>query len=317
MALDDSLFDMRTRFQNSLLGKEDTFFILSADCRKREGSSDCLTGKISCRFGNISEENVHNFSAFTDPIFEITFRLKRNGICGFGEASISDDILIYSGPKEFFQEYLASQAYMFLRDMVHRHKHHDPKSDTFLDLNKITQEQKTPTAIKKRVSYNLGKMVITQPQKDEPETIQNSLGILAYLTSFQNSTGITTYDSQHSAAIKASLDAEYSRINLRLTSIRWACGVLLGVYYFLGKIHPFTFNQSFEWTHANVLYLTVLVAIILYMGQITKVFDLRKTKVSMELTRVFPYYKVRTAAVLSATIALLYFAVFKIIAGLQ
>ena len=313
LKLDDSLFDIRTRFQNSLLGKEDTFFMLSAECRRRRTSSDCLTGKISCRFGKADWRDIEQFVEDTELVFEVTFRLKRNGMCGFRNVSISDDDIIYVGGREFLEEYLVSQAYMFLRDMVHRHKHHDPKSDTFLDIKTASENRSPISAIKNQITYSLGKMVITQPLKYEPETIQNSLGILAYLSSFQNSVDVHTYKKEHLSSIKDSLNAEYSRINLQLTGIRWACGVFLGLYYFLSKIEPLNFGSLDKWTYWNAIYLAVLVAVILYMGQITKVIDIRKIKLSMELTRVFPYFRLFTATAIAFSLAALSFAVMKIL----
>lgn len=286
--------------------------MMSAECRRRQTSSEYLTGKISCRFGNVNAKNIDNFTASTEHVFEVTFRLKRNGMCGFKNIVISDSLITFEGARKHFEEYLVSQSYMFLRDMVHRHKHHDPKSDTFLDLKTVTHNPRPLTAIKNSISYDLGKMVITQPLKDEPETIQNSLGILAYLNSFQNSVGVTTYDETHSATIKASLNAEYSKINMRLTGLRWACGVILGFMYFLSKTGPTSIGQPNEWTQFDAVFLSLTVGIILYMGQITKVYDLRKSAWSMELTRAFLYYKIPSIISILVAIGLLFLVITKI-----
>lgn len=308
LKLDDSLFDWRSRLNNSLLNKEDTNFILSAQCRKRIGSSPHLTGRIICKFGKIRKDSIDRDLTQNEQVFEVTFRLKRNGMCGLTNLVVSENTTYHGEDHEHFKEYLISQSYMFLRDMVHRHKHHDPKSDTFLDIRKATNEPGAMTSLKKHISYNLGKMVIKQPTKSEPDTIQNSLGILAYLSSYQNSFNVSTYPDGHMGATKASLDAEYSRVSMSLTSLRWGCSVALGFYYFISKL--LTWSPLSCWNIWNIVYLSFLVAMLLYMGQITKVFDLRKNRFSMELLRVLPYFKATTIIALSASILSLFYFVF-------
>jgi len=141
-------------------------------------------------------------------------------------------------------------------------------------------------------------MVIKNPLKDDPDSHQSALGILAYLESFLSSQGVSeVYSEQHLKTMKASLDAEYGKLTFKIAGLRWFCGILLGVYYFVGRV-LFSWESLSEWELGNLIYLIILGVSLLVMMQKTKILDYRRNKIYLELMKIVPYYKMRSTIIL-------------------
>jgi len=127
--LDDSLFDISTKFGTLLQNKDDIIFVLDAICKTRIGSSDNLTGRIKCKFGILRKPHVFADVRNANAVFDVTFSLLRNGVCSINRIHIGEDIDYGENDIEDVEEFIASQSYMFLRDMVHRHNGYKKPSE--------------------------------------------------------------------------------------------------------------------------------------------------------------------------------------------
>ena len=230
--LDDSLFSLYSRFARPLMGVKDTIFILSGDCEKKPVSSDTLIGQIWCKYGRINGKNFQNDIGGCDKVFSAKYKLFRNGECKITCVLIGENIT-FKGEYKHVEEWIASQCYMFLKDILHRHKHHPKSSDTFLDI-KIWQRD---DPWKKYIAYSLGNMAIKTPNTDKPTTFQNTLGVLSYLQSLLHSHSLThLYDDENIKAWRSSLTAEHANITFNITGRRWLSGLILSAYSFSSKI---------------------------------------------------------------------------------
>ena len=78
---------------------------------------------------------------------------------------------------------LASQAFFFLKDITHRHQHHDPARDTVTDLYLCVDGDE---AYWQQATYDsLIRSVVALRRQKLDITIRSALGILAYASSFQ------------------------------------------------------------------------------------------------------------------------------------
>ena len=226
LKLDDSVFKFLTKFQTRTKDEE-TYFSLRADSKNRNANAHYLTGVISCKYGYVDIEEFIGMYDEAHPVFRVKFCLTREGRCKIYDFKGAPN-LEAEGDNEGMQEYLCSQAYMFLRDMLHRHKHHHHSSDTFIDIKPNDRRWK------KLIAYDLGKHVIKQPIRDKTHTYQDALGIISYLDSFQTiflkEESDKVYSDQHIVATQKSLEAEYNKITKRHSDLRWFFGIIMTIY---------------------------------------------------------------------------------------
>lgn len=78
---------------------------------------------------------------------------------------------------------VAAQLFFFLRDIGHRHQHHDPTTDTVVDLHRITDDDHD---LDWRLStlYSLYRKIIAYKRNVDSGLFHASLGILAYAQTF-------------------------------------------------------------------------------------------------------------------------------------
>jgi hypothetical protein len=79
--------------------------------------------------------------------------------------------------------YLASQAFFFLKDITHRHQHHEPARDTIVDLYHWINNDET--CWQRATYYSLIRSIIAQKRQKLGPTVGSALGILAYAGSFK------------------------------------------------------------------------------------------------------------------------------------
>ena len=282
--LDDSVFNIADFLGRVSKKKKEIFFVLDAICETKSPSSDTLKGTIHCKYGDPkSTVKTRKDTSVLTQVFSVSFSLHRNGTCEFSKQKLEKNVRTsYSGPAPL-AEYLTSQSYMFLRDMVHRHKHHDPKSDTFLDIK--SNNKHWPYEI----AYNLGKMVIKQPISGKPKSIQDALGILSYLESLQASKKLKVYDPLNISATRNSLDAEYKRVVQSHANLKWVWGVILAAYYYW-------VTKSWDWIkgiHDIFPIVTGIsgVLLLIFAFQATDIIDFRFKQRMLELEKVTTFNK--------------------------
>lgn len=121
-------------------------------------------------------------------VFHCGFRLLRNGKCFL---DVSAALGAGTPPLDpVTAEMLASQCYYFLKDAVHQHYHHRPKTDAIIELTPATSHD-----WRFRTQRNLYRKVLTLRRVNSDDRLSNALGVLAYAEVFNDLFGNRDYDS--------------------------------------------------------------------------------------------------------------------------
>lgn len=121
--------------------------------------------------------------------FQGSFSLHRNGVA---DVSIEDVMQVApdapplpeaSGHSDHIRHILAAQLFFFLKDIGHRHKHHDAKTDTIVDLYDLD----TDSELDWRLStlYSMYRRIISNKRGYNISSQFKSLGLLAYAKAFK------------------------------------------------------------------------------------------------------------------------------------
>lgn len=120
----------------------------------------------------------------TNASFYTNFELKRNGetIIAFDDSgSLSEDAP--RRPSTMCYQYLCSQLFFFLRDISHRHQHHDYTTDTVIDLHEIPISG-DDIQWRDAVLGDLLRRVIANKRVRNERAIFHSSGIIGYAEAF-------------------------------------------------------------------------------------------------------------------------------------
>lgn len=131
----------------------------------------CVATDLESYYSQNVEKLVSTLADYA--VYSVQFNLQRNGI-----------IEIHAPKDNEFSshdEHMAcSQVFFFLKDIIHRHQHHHPKTDTILDIYKLGDQTWACETL--RALY---KKVLTF-KRDKAEGIYSSaLGVLAYVKAFK------------------------------------------------------------------------------------------------------------------------------------
>ena len=77
---------------------------------------------------------------------------------------------------------LAAQIFVFLKDIGHRHQHHDPATDTIVDLCQVEPDDDLSWRLS--TLYAMYRKVIDYKRNPHVSTFNNCLGIIAYASTF-------------------------------------------------------------------------------------------------------------------------------------
>lgn len=77
----------------------------------------------------------------------------------------------------------ARQCFFFMRDLAHRHYHHDPHSDLLTTTYAWSLENDEHW--RRETQYGLVRLAIAERRRDTAETFKRALGIIAYAEAFQ------------------------------------------------------------------------------------------------------------------------------------
>lgn len=193
---DDSLFkDVKALLPSGLspFNMRDTYYSMSAMRTYDENGVPQLTGVISCWYGRIEFSELNRYRNNTPShdefvsilsgshfLHSVDFKLRLCGECFFGNYEQSPK-LVHNISDEDFMRDVISQAYMFLRDMAHRHKHHHYSEDTFIDT------KKNEDGWHRKIAFDLARQAIKKPLPKVPSSYDDALGIISYLRTFQHS----------------------------------------------------------------------------------------------------------------------------------
>lgn len=145
--------------------------------------------------------------------------------------------------QEVFNHIVASQLFFFAKDICHRHQHHNPKTDTIVDLHPYSGSQ---LAWRSQTLFGLYKKIIQLKRVKTIRGLMLSTGILAYARAFANSSEkslgrqskqLPNYDNEAlSISLKSAISAaEYfvqkrsNATNVVLTSIIGVLGVVFAL----------------------------------------------------------------------------------------
>jgi hypothetical protein len=200
--------------------------------------------------------------------FYTRFSLKRNGIV---DIYLDEHLMTASGSPRFptnanerqhVRLLLAAQAFFFLRDIGHTHKHHSPKTDTIVDLHEFDAVNDFDWRL--ATLYSIYRRIISYKRSDIIEQQISSVGLLAYAQAFKNicrEDAIIHLPVFYDDSMRASIQANETKIRFRrqnlidlLTGTRTIIFAILGLVFSIvglanldksGKIKPATWILDF------------------------------------------------------------------------
>lgn len=253
--LDDSLFGWKGKIRK-LFGVR-IVFELDSFARFKGLEAPTLAGTIRClagKYSDIAPENGEKLRE-KEELFKVRFVLRRSGyarLFGF------ETNPIFSNGADLSEEekvYFYAQSYIFLKDMVHRHRHHSAGDDTFVEM------QSSSAGWKRRIAYQLMKRVIRRPISGDPNSFQDASGILSYLQSYQKSLSIKVYDDIYLDVMKQSFAAEHIKLKDKIADMRFVYTVIVGIFSFISIRFIDWQAEEFGFLHFGVPLFLVLTSI--------------------------------------------------------
>lgn len=122
-------------------------------------------------------------------IFNLGFRLHRSGVITI---ELPENMVrVENAPKfptgepekSFMKHLVTAQAFYFLRDIGHRHQHHDPNTDIIVDIHELPERD--DLTWRKLTLFGLYRHIIRYKRKYDAEIFYNALGVLAYARAFR------------------------------------------------------------------------------------------------------------------------------------
>jgi hypothetical protein len=156
-------------------------------------------------------------------LFQGNFSVKRNGVI-----DIYVDVDVKTAPdapkfpdeplaKRHVRHILAAQLFSFIRDIGHQHQHHNPKTDTIVDLHEIIDDD--DTRWRKHTLYGIYRRIISYKRRPHVEQQLMALGLLAYAKAFRNvcvSEGIDCLPPYYDLETRESISATEARVRYSL-----------------------------------------------------------------------------------------------------
>jgi len=210
--LDDSVFQLRS-LQSRILGVN-IVFEMDAISKTVGTNKPFLSGVVNCYVGRARRWNLQNDLSGVEPAFQIQFCLSRAGLIKLFKLKLGQK-LRETESQEILYKYFVAQSYFFIKDMVHRHRHHGAEDDTFIEI------QPSREGWKKMIAFQLSKRIIRRPVNLNLDSYQSAIGILAYLRAYQAAINTEVYSAKHMDAMEKSLKAEHDRLQHQLTARRW------------------------------------------------------------------------------------------------
>ncbi|WP_162801424.1 hypothetical protein [Azospirillum brasilense] len=167
---------------------------------------------------------------------------------------------------------MAAQLFFFLRDIGHRHQHHDPKTDTISDLHRV-QKNDDDFTWRLNTLYSMYRKVIDLKRAPHSDTLANAMGVIAYAETFEKicreelgevkSKDLPTYYSTQTkdsiTAAKSALELSYAEYVRKRDGRR---GLLISV---LGAVFAFVALLSLAKSEREILAHPYLVKIAEFM----------------------------------------------------
>jgi hypothetical protein len=121
------------------------------------------------------QEDLEKLIAGVCPVV-VEFAILRNGITALG-VKCRNNAPGFGRVNDAQARDYVEQSYFFLRDLLHNHQHHDPKTDTIVRIHEEDE-------FRKKIYFDLFRYIIKYKRVRSPENVTNASGILAYAKSF-------------------------------------------------------------------------------------------------------------------------------------
>lgn len=298
----DSIFCWKG-WLNSKIGTK-LVYELDGFARFKGSTAPTLFGTIRCHsIGALDGQKISSGELFDNSgLFTIRFILRRSGYVRLFGFESTENLEDGDQLSEADRYYLYAQSYMFLKDMVHRHRHHNPSDDTFVEM------QKSISGWKDRIAFQLMKRVIRRPIKGDPVSFQEAIGVIDYLTAFQTSLKVSVYTPTHLSAMKSSFSAEYSKSKDKISDMRWTYGVFVGLITFWSR--RFVDWDAVKKGPEHIFVPMALVLIALYFLNKTRVFRYDENPFFLDLVSLITasiYTRIVTLGLVLVGLASIYF----------
>jgi hypothetical protein len=182
------IFSNKTKWNDELLP-----ILRSAQNRLRAYQYG-IDGALQNYFQQTFDELIDELPSLSS--FNVVFAISRKGFC---EIHVEDDMKISNDApripdiqprRNHVTHILAAQIFFFLRDIGHRHQHHNPNTDTIVDVWPDNPED--PFEWKLQTLFSLYRKVISYKRLRERSSFASSLGVVAYADTFR---GIIEFDA--------------------------------------------------------------------------------------------------------------------------
>lgn len=156
-------------------------------------------------------------------ICSFDFMLRRSGVVWLKPKHVAIDLKFSQDyaddvrrPNQSDEQYLTNQAFFFLKDISHVHRHHPKSSDTIteagqLDVNKTWAID---------CHYRIHGKVVEMRRSNHPSTMYNATGMLAYLGALRKAAKIPQGDHRRGPLTYNNAEIE-SSIKSSLEVIKW------------------------------------------------------------------------------------------------
>lgn len=121
-------------------------------------------------------------------VYVVGCEIGRNGIVKVTETARASGVLFTPAVTEAArpidsqaQRYFCNQAYFFLKDISHSHRHHHKKADTITAAYPDDAEQSWI----RETQYGIHRRVVKVRRSKEPQRLYDALGLMAYMKSFK------------------------------------------------------------------------------------------------------------------------------------
>lgn len=164
-----------------------------------------------CSQGRNGRLLEHRASEFRDFISEFcrgsaTFQLLRNG-----EIFIDTRYETNNSERRRFDGIIASQLYFFVKDIFHKHQHHDSAHDAIIPLFSV--DHKDDNSWIKKTQHRLFRQMIRYKRYRDQRTLYRASGILAYAKAFEeNFSEIGPLQSYRTDQLEQSLSVKREEI---------------------------------------------------------------------------------------------------------
>jgi hypothetical protein len=144
----------------------------------------------------------------------IDYCLQCNGVVTVGDPCLRDPVLAErssadaEGLGQSFRVALANQGYFFIRDMAHRHQHHDASSDMLLTLQAAPHNLTASEQWKLNIILSLDRFVDDQYRTGDLYSLTRALGVLAYRDSYLRISKIHSNNLPKPEQLRQSIEAQ-------------------------------------------------------------------------------------------------------------